>query len=726
MENQDQDIARQKLIELLKIKPKNIELLKKKGLEELIQELEIYQYEIELQNEELKRANEQLQKLEQNYYILFNNSPNGLVVLDKQFKVKQINDTLVNLLAVKKSNIINSDIREYILPNYQNDFYIFFNNLFNNRKGSINLFVNSKIGRIYDVYIEGICKESLETKETEVLLSIFDVGRFRQEITKISQYEEMYRFLERFPDPVIVHINGEIVYTNSSTFKVFDLKKDDLIGHNIFEYIHPNDHKRVLENIERAKMGLPFLDEYEITLINKNKKLFNVNLTITTIEHDGNKGDIVVIKDITKLRQQNIQLQDLISYNIIKSVIWSKKDFQSEQKLINTFILHTKQEYELAGIVYLIKDGDCFYPNTFLGNFEFNVNTLKIDIKLKLNFDYYIPQIDEKGEIVDYRIFIGDEETTNITKKMSILPFYIDNILNGIFLFYDTESEKFNRNFNVIKNLIEEVAFIISEKRMKLTIDEQMNKLNRETQELNRIRNNFYMRVSNEIRAPILPILGFTNYLLNEFKLPKEVTETLQIIYLSSQNILKKLSNTIDLVRLETENFFVEKSKFDMLDFINQISQQYYERARQNKYNFNIELEPELNKSFVGDYVRIGEILQNLLDNAFQYIDTKKKTHEIDLVIRKTDIKSSLDDENTVWIEFLVNDNGIGMDETKINEILEMSTVKSYSLYTAYEGKGLGLALSVSIANKLGGFINVRSEKGVGSEFKLVLPLIEK
>jgi len=66
------------------------------------------------------------------------------------------------------------------------------------------------------------------------------------------------------------------------------------------------------------------------------------------------------------------------------------------------------------------------------------------------------------------------------------------------------------------------------------------------------------------------------------------------------------------------------------------------------------------------------------------------------------------------------------LDEIKLNEIFEMSTIKSYSLYSAYEGKGLGLPLSISIANKLGGFINVKSEKGIGSEFKLVIPLIEK
>jgi len=726
-QNQEKDRVREKLIDLLKIMPKSIQELKEKGLDELIQEVEIYQYELEMQNEELKRANEKIQKLEQDYFLLFNNAPSGYAVIDTHFKILKINDTLANILDSKKSYIIGSDIRELVLPNCQDKFYFFINNLIDSKeKQSINIFIHSKTKKVFDVFIEGVCSISSETQEREIFLSIFDVGRFRQELTKISHYDEMYRFLERYPDPVVVHINGEIVYTNSSTYKIFDLRKEDLIGHNIFEYIHPNDHKKVMDNIEKRLQGLPFLDRYEINLVNKANKQFYVDIAITTIEHDGKQGDIIVLKDITKIKTQNIELQDYTSYNIIKSSIWSKKDYQSEHKLINTFILHLRQEYELSGVIYLKREGDYFCPNTYLGDFEFDIKNIQADIKLKQTFDHFIPELNEKGEIANYKLIDNNGNEINVNKTISLIPFYIDNILNGVFLLYNANNDKYHRNFKTIKMLIDEFSLILNEKRKKYSWDEQLTKLNKETQELNRIKSNFYMRVSNELRTPLFPIIGFTNYLLNEFNLPKEVAETLHLIMLSGQNVLRKLNNILDLVRLETDNFHIEKVKFDMLDFINQSTAQFFERAKQNKYEFNIELDPELNASFVGDFVRIGEILQNLLENAFQYVDTKKKTHTIELIIKKTDIKSAFDDENTLWVEFIITDNGIGLDEIKLNEIFEMSTIKSYSLYSAYEGKGLGLPLSISIANKLGGFINVKSEKGIGSEFKLVIPLIEK
>jgi signal transduction histidine kinase len=205
-------------------------------------------------------------------------------------------------------------------------------------------------------------------------------------------------------------------------------------------------------------------------------------------------------------------------------------------------------------------------------------------------------------------------------------------------------------------------------------------------------------------------IIGFSNILLNEFELSKEVHEYLSYINSNAESLLILINDIIDLSMIEADQMVIYPVEFQL----NKLMEEVYETIKINIRDLNVEfvLKNDLEKdnySLKSDKQRIKQIILNLLTNAFKF--TSSGTIELGVT------------KNSKSISFYVKDSGIGISEEDISLIFNrFQKIESHKNRT-FRGAGLGLTISKRLAELLHGNMCVQSVAGIGSTFNLNLPL---
>ncbi len=233
--------------------------------------------------------------------------------------------------------------------------------------------------------------------------------------------------------------------------------------------------------------------------------------------------------------------------------------------------------------------------------------------------------------------------------------------------------------------------------------------------EANKAKSYFLANMSHEIRTPMNGIVGFTELLKNS-KLTNEQKEYVNIIEKSADNLLNIINNILDLSKLESNKVEVEHITFDTAKEFDSTVDTFAVIAGEKNIELNYFIDPHINKKLKGDPTKIKEILTNLLNNAIKFTESGG---EIDVEIKKGLNTTN----NKVWIEFSVEDTGIGMNEKQLEKIFQPFIQADSSINRKYGGTGLGLAITKQYIELLGGELKVKSEEGVGSKFYFSIPL---
>ena len=246
------------------------------------------------------------------------------------------------------------------------------------------------------------------------------------------------------------------------------------------------------------------------------------------------------------------------------------------------------------------------------------------------------------------------------------------------------------------------VAFIF----VKLIIGFQngLKKSNRKLRTSNQELERFAYIASHDLKSPLRNISSFINLLNKKYTADLDETgkEYLQIISTNAKQMHHLIEDILEYSKNNTQT--VNKEKVDLNKILNQLSAQLKGEERYQNCQINFTQLPVLNS----DFTRVKQVFQNLIENGLKYNDSD---------LRKVTI-SFLEQKNT--IHFLIEDNGIGMEEKYYDRIFEM--FQRLHNEGAYEETGIGLAICKKVLLQLGGNIEVESEVGVGSVFELIFP----
>ncbi len=228
----------------------------------------------------------------------------------------------------------------------------------------------------------------------------------------------------------------------------------------------------------------------------------------------------------------------------------------------------------------------------------------------------------------------------------------------------------------------------------------------------NRSKDRFLASMSHELRTPLSTLLGNCE-LMAESPLTTGQAELLSSMEVSGKTLLYLINDLLDHSKIEAGRFDIDQVEFNPLVLIKEIREIFSSKASERGILFETRLESEFERMLVGDGRRLSQVLINLLGNAIKFTPSGQVT-----------LTMTLDREQD-RLRMVVEDTGIGMDQEVLGRLFSPFEQADETVSGRFGGTGLGLHISRTLVELMGGEISVRSELDTGSRFEVSLPLRE-
>jgi signal transduction histidine kinase len=279
------------------------------------------------------------------------------------------------------------------------------------------------------------------------------------------------------------------------------------------------------------------------------------------------------------------------------------------------------------------------------------------------------------------------------------------------------EIGELSSQFNIMKQSI-----VSANKHLNRLVKERTKELEIANEQLRiqeKMQKEFINIAAHELRTPIQPILGLSQYLSSKLVKDTEHHQLLDIIVRNAKRLQRLTENILDVTRIESQSLRLNKQKFVLNDLVSSITEEYKNEIGDdnNKNNIKLLYNPvEDNNSIIveADRHRITQVISNLMDNAIKF--TKEEGGIVSINIKKEE-----EEENDSWVIVSIKDTGSGIDPEIMPRLFTKFTSKSF------KGTGLGLFISKGIIEAHGGKIWAENNiDGKGATFGFSLPLFNQ
>ena len=361
----------------------------------------------------------------------------------------------------------------------------------------------------------------------------------------------------------------------------------------------------------------------------------------------------------------------------------------------------------IVGDVYIVKNCHTFNPS------------FKINIGDKFDFlNTYCSITYSKEEVLTIDEMRISQYSEHPCYRSTGLESYIGAVINvederyGTINFSSesTRNEPFdNYDSEFVQLLANWVGSEISRKQNEERLKEEKER----AQQASMVKQQFLSTMSHEIRTPLNGIIGTTQILLRtEPRSDQKLhLETLQF---SGNNLMALINDVLDFSKIEEGKLELEEADFSLKTLVDSIEKANLPLSEKRSLQFKLHYDSKLADHYIGDPVRLSQVLNNLISNAIKFTELGTVVLSLDLIKDKGDIHK---------IRFEVKDTGIGIPKDKQQYVFERFTQADSKTTRKYGGSGLGLSIISRLLDLMGSRIQLESEQGKGSKFYFVLEL---
>ena len=289
-------------------------------------------------------------------------------------------------------------------------------------------------------------------------------------------------------------------------------------------------------------------------------------------------------------------------------------------------------------------------------------------------------------------------------------------MVRQISLAISTKWELGLKNRHYLKNLEMDVEKRTAEIRSMMN---NLSELKDRAEGAVKAKSQFLANMSHEIRTPMNAVIGFSE-LLRMTPLSRQQVEYVNAIGESGELLISLINDILDLSKIESRKITLEEIDFDLEHCIVGILKILRQRVGNKPVDLNLAYPESVPRFLKGDPTRMRQIFMNLIGNAIKFTDQGDVTVRVELTSVTTN-----NNEKIFELCFSVKDTCIGIPLEKQNEIFDAFTQIDASITRKYGGTGLGLTITKSLLEQMGGSISVRSTPGKGAEFVFPLRLKE-
>ena len=260
---------------------------------------------------------------------------------------------------------------------------------------------------------------------------------------------------------------------------------------------------------------------------------------------------------------------------------------------------------------------------------------------------------------------------------------------------------------------LKRIVIVISDRSEERELQNALSSSLEIAKNANAAKSNFLANMSHDIRTPMNAIVGYSTLLIKDADDKNKIIEIGKKITYSSQHLLSLINDVLDMSKIESGRTSLNSDKVDVSEVINNISEIVQVQTKSKKQSFEIKTKGNIPPYIYADKLRLTQILLNLLSNAVKYTE---KNGTISLVV-----EGYGNNGQTCHLRFIVSDNGQGMSREFIEKIFEPFSRETNSMTNKIQGTGLGMSITKSIIDLMGGTIDIQSELGKGSVFTVDL-----
>ncbi len=668
---------------------------------------------LQLRKENLKRT-----QIDKDFNTLVENLGDGVFELDENGKCIYANNKMLQLLNRNLEEVIDTSIWDMIYSEDVSEMQAFYGRQFKKKsekcryeyrlqpKDGDPIWVSQNTTMEYEgdkmVKLRSISRDISETKAMEEQLAL-----------KESHYKLVS---ENSTDLIALHeLDGTYKFVSPSSKEILGFTPEELVGRNPYESIHPDDVNRLRQGPHQDTLEGSSIRDVEYRLKRKDGSYVWMQSYTNPIQND--QGEVIAFQTSSrnisyrKREEQKIQkhLEGLTLLNELASMPSSDKSILSEA--IQKVTKHLGMD---VGIIGQINDDKFTIINHFSTNKKIESLT-KYPIKetcVSVSYDRDEPLLIDKEEktqdIINHPCFPNE----SVNAYLSACIYKSGEKFGVIDLLGFSKKEEVFSSYN--KEFLQLFANWIGSVLESQEEKELLRRARKHAEAASEAKASFLSMMSHEIRTPLNGIIGTTHLLLA--KSPSEVqVPHLKVLEQSSNNLMSIVNDILDFGKIEEGKIQMDKSAFDLKELTSSIYNNYKTQGEEKGINVSYSYDESLSNFYIGDSVRISQILHNLLSNAVKF------THEGQVLIK---LEKSNSHDNFDEIQFSIKDSGIGIPEEKQKGIFEVFIQADETTTRKFGGSGLGLAITKNLIELMNSEIQLESHEGFGSlfKFKLIMP----